>query len=229
MSETPQPQAARTGVSGGRGRKAVHASCPACSASCSSEALFCSRCGATLCKAGNGIDGGPIPSGGDTAPAPSPASSPPSAFLEATPPHLPAAPPQPTAPEQPEARCDCGSSLSATAKFCPECGAKRTSQATALQLVQLDKSGATIATYPLGKETVVGKSEDCDIVLTDDKFASRRHARIYRDNGQIVVEDAKSVNGTFLRLSRPFILQPGDVIICGASEFRLESASTGVR
>ena len=130
-----------------------------------------------------------------------------------------------TAPDERQSSCSCGSSLSPTAKYCPECGVRRTSQATALQLVQLDKNGAVLATHPLGNEVTVGKSEDCDIVLKDDEFASRRHARIHRDNGQTVVEDANSLNGTLLRVSRPFTLTPGDVLVIGATQLRLESTS----
>jgi hypothetical protein len=223
MSEKPQSQTPCPGRCSSQVPEAQHASCPACSGSCASDALFCSHCGSSLCKVSGGSAGSPNPPNGAPAPAPSSPSSPPATCQDPTPADLPGTSLPPRAPDQRQPTCSCGSSLPPTAKFCPECGTQRTSHATVQQLVQLDKDGAVIATHPLSNEATLGKSEECDIVLTDDNYASRRHARIYRDNGQIVVEDTNSLNGTLIRVSRPFTLMPGDVLVIGAAQFRLES------
>src|SRR5204862_8135869 len=46
-------------------------------------------------------------------------------------------------------------------------------------------------------EIVLGKSADCDVVLSSPKV-SRRHARIAVRDGGLVIEDLKSTNGTFV-------------------------------
>ncbi|WP_380164297.1 FHA domain-containing protein [Jannaschia sp. R86511] len=44
----------------------------------------------------------------------------------------------------------------------------------------------------------IGRAADCTLVI-DDEFASGRHARISRHEGQWVLEDLGSTNGTYLR------------------------------
>jgi pSer/pThr/pTyr-binding forkhead associated (FHA) protein/predicted RNA-binding Zn-ribbon protein involved in translation (DUF1610 family) len=56
--------------------------------------------------------------------------------------------------------------------------------------------------FLLEKEsTTVGRSPDCDVFL-DDVTVSRRHAQVLRRNGQFVIEDKGSLNGTFLNRRR---------------------------
>jgi pSer/pThr/pTyr-binding forkhead associated (FHA) protein len=47
----------------------------------------------------------------------------------------------------------------------------------------------------------VGRSPDCDIFL-DDVTVSRRHALLKREDGQFLLEDQGSLNGTFLNRRR---------------------------
>lgn len=58
-------------------------------------------------------------------------------------------------------------------------------------------------TVNLGHQAVtIGRAHDSTIVLDDD-YASTRHARIYPDpNGQWLVEDLGSTNGTYLDRNR---------------------------
>jgi len=54
----------------------------------------------------------------------------------------------------------------------------------------------------LGQNTItIGRAADSTLVVTDE-YASSRHARIYPTNGQWVVEDLGSTNGTFLDRSK---------------------------
>jgi FHA domain len=58
-----------------------------------------------------------------------------------------------------------------------------------------DLSGTTI---PLdGQQITIGRANDATLVLTDD-YASTRHARLFPQDGQWVVEDLGSTNGTYL-------------------------------
>jgi len=65
-------------------------------------------------------------------------------------------------------------------------------------------------TITLGTSAItVGRAADCTLVI-DDEFASGRHARISRQDGQWVLEDLGSTNGTYLRkeqLQGPMPLQ----------------------
>ncbi|GAA3300448.1 hypothetical protein GCM10020295_41240 [Streptomyces cinereospinus] len=61
-------------------------------------------------------------------------------------------------------------------------------------------TGTTVA---LQSQTItLGRAHDSTIVLDDD-YASSRHARIYPDrDGQWIVEDLGSTNGTYLDRTR---------------------------
>lgn len=61
-------------------------------------------------------------------------------------------------------------------------------------------TGTTVALQ--GQTVTLGRAHDSTIVLDDD-YASSRHARIYPDrDGQWIVEDLGSTNGTYLDRSR---------------------------
>jgi DNA-binding response OmpR family regulator len=67
----------------------------------------------------------------------------------------------------------------------------------------------------LEKERVtIGRSVDCDIVLTE-RQVSRHHAQIRRTNSQYILEDLGSKNGTYVNgreVTGPYVLQDGDEI-----------------
>ncbi len=56
-------------------------------------------------------------------------------------------------------------------------------------------------TYTLGSELSVGRSAGCQITV-DDTFVSQLHARIYQRDGQYLVEDLGSTNGTYLNRTK---------------------------
>jgi diguanylate cyclase (GGDEF)-like protein len=67
-------------------------------------------------------------------------------------------------------------------------------------------------------ETVIGRAADASVRLKDDGV-SRRHAKILHSEGQVVVEDMKSANGTLVngqRVDRA-VLQDGDKIQVGST------------
>lgn len=59
-----------------------------------------------------------------------------------------------------------------------------------------------------GQQITVGRANDATLVLNDD-YASSRHARLYPQDGQWVVEDLGSTNGTYL--DRQKVTQPTPV------------------
>jgi ABC-type multidrug transport system ATPase subunit len=67
------------------------------------------------------------------------------------------------------------------------------------------------------EELVIGRVASCDLII-DSPGVSRRHARIFAQDGQYLIEDLGSSNGTFVnhnRLSAPCLLQNGDQIQLG--------------
>lgn len=76
-------------------------------------------------------------------------------------------------------------------------------------------------------ETTLGRSHYCTVVL-DSATASRQHAAIEIRNGEVVLDDLNSRNGTLLngeRISGAEPLRAGDVITIGKIEIQLVSGS----
>ena len=66
---------------------------------------------------------------------------------------------------------------------------------------------------------VIGRSRDCDVVLSDQNV-SRRHAEVRPSGGKWIVKDLGSTNGVKVngrRITGPQSLKPGDTIELGTS------------
>jgi hypothetical protein len=93
---------------------------------------------------------------------------------------------------------------------------------TKLVITEGSLTGTTVALQ--GQTITLGRAHDSTIVLDDD-YASGRHARIYPDqDGQWIVEDLGSTNGTYLdraRLTTPMAIPPGAPIRIGKTVIEL--------
>ena len=72
--------------------------------------------------------------------------------------------------------------------------------------------------YELGDELTVGRANGCQVALSDDSFVSQLHARIFRKDNRLWLEDLGSTNGTFLNakaVSAPVALSRGDRVQIG--------------
>jgi pSer/pThr/pTyr-binding forkhead associated (FHA) protein len=79
-------------------------------------------------------------------------------------------------------------------------GRQRRGAPTKLVVSEGTLTGTTVSLQ--GQTITLGRAHDSTIVLDDD-YASSRHARIYPDrDGQWIVEDLGSTNGTYLDRSR---------------------------
>jgi predicted component of type VI protein secretion system len=84
--------------------------------------------------------------------------------------------------------------------------------------------GSIIQEYPLDKfEITIGRAPNSDILLSKDKLTSRRHATVRYENGNYVLRDERSANGTFVNGQQieelvPRVLQEGDHIGIGEHE-----------
>ena len=86
------------------------------------------------------------------------------------------------------------------------------------KLVVLSPDGMKGAEFPLGSEVTVGRAGGCAVLLGEDSFVSQLHARLFRRDGSIFVEDLGSTNGTFLngkKVSAPVSVRKGDKIQFG--------------
>jgi hypothetical protein len=76
----------------------------------------------------------------------------------------------------------------------------------------------------LGQEQItLGRANDATLVLNDD-YASSRHARIFPQDGQWIVEDLGSTNGTYLdrqKVTRPTPVPIGVPIRIGKTVLEL--------
>jgi hypothetical protein len=71
--------------------------------------------------------------------------------------------------------------------------------------------------YPLGDEITVGRAAGCQVTV-DDTYVSQLHARVFTRDGQVMVEDLGSTNGTYLnrsKVSGPMVMQKGDRLQIG--------------
>jgi pSer/pThr/pTyr-binding forkhead associated (FHA) protein len=79
-------------------------------------------------------------------------------------------------------------------------------------------------TYDLADELTVGRAGGCQITL-EDTFVSQLHARVFRRDGQLYVEDLGSTNGTFLnrkKISAPAAMRKGDRLQIGKTVMELQ-------
>jgi pSer/pThr/pTyr-binding forkhead associated (FHA) protein len=101
-------------------------------------------------------------------------------------------------------------------------GRQRRNAPTKLVVAEGSLAGTTVALQ--GQTITLGRAHDSTIVLDDD-YASSRHARIYPDvDGQWIVEDLGSTNGTYLdrnRLTTPTPVPLGAPIRIGKTVIEL--------
>ena len=74
------------------------------------------------------------------------------------------------------------------------------------RLVIIEPKAQRGQTYALNGEITIGRDPSSTIVITDDTFVSSHHARVFDIEGQPMVEDLGSTNGSFHNGTR---LQPG--------------------
>lgn len=78
-------------------------------------------------------------------------------------------------------------------------------------------------TFDLADETTVGRDANCGVALKDTTV-SQLHARFFRKNGKLYVEDLGSTNGTFVNrraAKRPTPVRRGDRVQVGQTVMEL--------
>lgn len=78
--------------------------------------------------------------------------------------------------------------------------------------------------FDIGDELIVGRADKCHVVI-GDSYASQIHARVFRRQDAVYLEDMGSTNGTYLnrrKVSSPVQVNRGDTARIGKTqmEFR---------
>ena len=79
-------------------------------------------------------------------------------------------------------------------------------------------------TFDLADETTIGRGANCGIPLGDDSTVSQLHARFFRQNGKLFVEDLGSTNGTYVnrkQAKRAVPVRRGDRVQVGQTVLEL--------
>jgi len=227
------------------------APCPACLPATQAGAKFCPECGRRLVEPPLPPPAAPVPAPspeepaepvhppapaaptapGEAAPPPQPVEPQPPADQAPPPPPGTQVPPQQAPPQPPAGRtCACGAALSPDARFCQSCGTE-VPQGPAEQpgyVLTCETRSGQGYTVPLsGTECLLGKLPECDLAVPEDGYLSRRHARLTWQDGQWVLEDLGSANGTYRKVSEATPVDAGDEILVGTTRVRLEKAGQG--
>ena len=201
--------------------------CPHCLTAHQSGAKFCPICGVSLTNLAAPTE--PVraaPAESPTAAAPAATPTPPDgpagkvgAQTVGDPAGRSAQPPS----QSPPATCTCGYAQPPDAQYCPQCGKRfEGTDQPSHRLSGRSTAGKQYSVPLTGPECTIGKNADCTVIVPEDDYLSHLHAKITVKDGQILLEDLGSANGTFLRIRRPVVLEPGDEVLVGTSLFRLE-------
>lgn len=99
-------------------------------------------------------------------------------------------------------------------------GRGRGDKGRARRLVVLEPKARRGTTVELTGEITFGRDPGCTIVVDDDPYVSQLHLRVYEYEGQPMVEDLGSTNGTFhngAKLAGSRLVHPGDRIQVGST------------
>jgi pSer/pThr/pTyr-binding forkhead associated (FHA) protein len=125
-------------------------------------------------------------------------------------------------------------------RFCAGCGQAlesaaaatsaaqpRTTGGAALRLTALSADGREVGTFSVTEGVPVGR--ETGSIFSGDNYLSPEHAVFTRQGARVLVQDAGSLNGVYLRLraNTPWRLRWGDVFRVGQQILRLESLEGG--
>jgi len=91
---------------------------------------------------------------------------------------------------------------------------------SAVRLVVLEPATRRGLTVPITGEITLGRDPACTIVVDDDAYVSQVHLRVFDYDGQPMVEDLGSTNGTYhngVKLNGAKLLHPGDRLQVGTT------------
>jgi len=126
---------------------------------------------------------------------------------------------------------ECRGIVQPGAAYCMQCGASLQPAGVFPGSGRLTVTRGNLAQpeYVLtGQRMTLGRAWESSLLLPeDDLTTSRRHAEIYFEGGQFIINDLGSMNGTFVngRRIQSEVLRPGDEIRLGNTLFRFEGGA----
>jgi len=102
--------------------------------------------------------------------------------------------------------------------------ARPTARRKQLYLRVIEPPERAAESYELDDELTIGRSPGCGIPTPDDIYASTLHARLFKRNEQVWVEDLGSTNGTYVnseKITQALRLGKGDVLQIGSTVFEV--------
>lgn len=98
---------------------------------------------------------------------------------------------------------------------------KTTSTKGVLEIINAD--GTVNHTFELHQGINTVGSESCDITIPNDPYLSPLHMKLLVEDEEYYIEDAKTLNGVFIRIKEEIPLADGDFFRLGQSLFLYES------
>jgi hypothetical protein len=95
--------------------------------------------------------------------------------------------------------------------------------ASKLVITEGEKSGTEIALS--GRQLTIGRAGDSDLIV-DDEYASTHHAKLVFINGDWMIQDLDSTNGTYLdgeRVATPMVVPLATQVRVGQTTFELRA------
>lgn len=84
--------------------------------------------------------------------------------------------------------------------------------------------GTKPRSYDLDDELIIGRAAKCHVVI-GDSYASQVHARVFRRQDSVYLEDMGSTNGTYLnrrKVTAPLVVNRGDTARIGKTEMEFK-------
>jgi hypothetical protein len=97
---------------------------------------------------------------------------------------------------------------------------KKQAKGRVSRLVMLEPKSRRGLTVPVVGDVTLGREPGCTITIDDDAYVSQLHLRVFDYDGQPMVEDLGSTNGTYhngTKLVGAKLLHPGDRIQVGTT------------
>lgn len=130
----------------------------------------------------------------------------------------------------------CASGVPTGHKFCGRCGepvppdilSARTlffgdmQNPAKAKLILIRGEGMDGVSYHLNAAEHIAGRKSGAILFPEDNYLSPRHANFFYDEGRLHVRDEGALNGVFIRLKEPAVLEDGDVFLAGEELFRIE-------
>ena len=107
----------------------------------------------------------------------------------------------------------------------PRRGASRAKRSDVTRLVVTEPRARRGSAYAVGDEITFGRADTCTISMPDDTFVSQLHARVFRREGAVFIDDLGSTNGSFVngrKLTTAEPLAKGDRLQIGNTIFEAQ-------